>query len=300
MMRLKDFVTAGFLAVLALGPALAGTLSGTVKDSGGKPMAGVMVRLSNGQTGVAESIFTDSLGAYVFKTALEGELDYRLRLPYYRDVATEIKLGKNATLTRSDVMQAMTTPEEISESLPAAYHFGSLPFETGEGAKLSRVQFQRDCLTCHQLGNAFTRYPRSVQNWSDTIKRMHSFMGNFDAELRDRRAALLAKGFDGKPIAVRPTFPLDPALAIAKIYEYQMPPSRVPHDAEVNPNDGKVYTVDQFAELMAVTDLKTGVTKYYKQPDEGNPLGGRFTELGLQIPLGTSLRHGPHSLANFM
>jgi streptogramin lyase len=296
-MRLKHFLATGFLAALATGTALAGTLSGTVKNSDGKGMEGVMVRLSDADTGVAESIFTDSKGEFVFKTTLHGKLDYRLRSPYFRDVTAEIKLGEKAKINRSDVMQAMTSPEEISESLPAAYHFGSLPFETGADAKLSRVLFQRDCLTCHQLGNAFTRYPRSAEDWAVTIKRMHSFLGNFDAELRDRRSAMLSMGFDGKPISVRPSFPLDPALAHAKVYEYQMPEGLVPHDAEVGPNDGLVYTVDQFAEHMAVTDLKSGKTNYYKQPDEGNPPGGHFTELGLQIPLGASLRHGPHSLA---
>jgi streptogramin lyase len=278
-------------------PVSAGTLTGSVKNNDGKVMPGVLVRLSDQSSGMAESVYTDSNGVFKLNTTLQGELHLRLRSPYSRDVEADIKLAKNARLKRSDVMQAMTDPQEISESLPAAYHFGSLPFDTDMDSKLSRIQFQRDCLTCHQLGNAFTRWPRSAADWAVTIKRMHSFLGNFDVELRDRRAVILSSGFNGKPIMVRPVFPLDPALAHAKIYEYQMTKGLVPHDAEVSPNDGLIYTVDQFAEHMAVTDPRTGQTSYYKQPDEGNPLGGKFTQIGLSIPLGASLRHGPHSLA---
>ena len=147
------------------------------------------------------------------------------------------------------------------------------------------------------MGNAFTRHVRSAEDWEETIERMHAFMGNFDGELRDRRAALLSSGFDGKPLSVRPEFPLDPALAHAKIYEYQMPEGQVPHDAEVSPDDGLVYTVDLFKEFMAVTDLESGRTINYGQPDDGTPVGGKFTELGMQMPLGDTLRHGPHSLS---
>jgi hypothetical protein len=53
-------------------------------------------------------------------------------------------------------MAKMTDDREISESLPAAYHFGSLPFENGEDKNFNRYQFQRDCLSCHQMGNPFT------------------------------------------------------------------------------------------------------------------------------------------------
>lgn len=296
-MKHSTFTGIACLALMTALPASAGTLKGTVKSEDGKAMQGVMVRVTDDVSGISEAVFTDAKGKFKLETDLHGKLQVRLRMPYYRDVENGIELGAKATLKQSYVMPAMTTAEEISESLPAAYHFGNLPFETSADAVFSHYQFQRDCLTCHQLGNSFTRRARPAEEWQITIERMHSYLGNFDAELRARRSELLARGFDGKPIPARPVFPLDPALSRAKIYEYRMEDGVLPHDAEVSHNDGLVYTTDQFAEHMAITDLKTGQTSYYSIPDDGTPEGGRFAELGLPTILGPSLKHGPHSLA---
>lgn len=290
---------ASFLAVACLVafPAWAGTVKGTVKDGNGKALEGVMVRIADPASGMAEAVFTNAKGEYKLKTKLHGQLEYRLRTPYYKDVSEVIDLGKNATVEKSLSMEAMTDPAEISFSLPAAYHFGNLPFETGPDAVFSRTQFQRDCLTCHQLGNDFTRHVRSAEDWELTIERMHAYLGNFDAELKSRRSELLSKGFNGEPLTVRPVFPLSPALAKVKIYEYKLEEAVLPHDAEISPDDGLVYISDQFGDQMAVTDMKTGKTEYYPTPDDGTPYGGRFAELGLPTTIAPDLRHGPHSLA---
>ena len=92
-------------------------------------------------------------------------------------------------------MEVMTDEVEISNSLPAAYHFGSLNFETGEDAVFSRYQFQRDCLSCHQMGNSLSRFPRTPERWEITIERMHKYVrSNFDEELRKRRSYFV-RGF---------------------------------------------------------------------------------------------------------
>lgn len=296
-MRLQKIATFTALAALFAAPVMAGTLKGTVKNGNDQPLSGVMVRLHDPASGLSEAVFSDAKGSYKLKTSLSGNLQLRLRTPYFKDVTSEVTLGKNATLRQAHVMAAMTDAAEISHSLPAAYHFGNLPFDTGADAVFNRYQFQRDCLTCHQLGNDFTRHVRTAEDWQNTIERMHAYLGNFDAELKARRSELLAKGFDGKPLAVRPAFPVSPQLAKAKIYEYRMDEAQLPHDAEVSHVDGLVYTADQFADFMAITDMKTGQTEYFPIPDDGTPPGGRFTELGLPPTLGPHIKHGPHSLA---
>ena len=55
----------------------------------------------------------------------------------------------------------------------------------------------------------------------------------------------------------------------AKITEYRMARAIVPHDAIFNYADGLVYTVDQGADHMAITDLDSGVTEYVSQSGEG-------------------------------
>lgn len=274
--------------------AVAGTLSGIVKNNSGQTVEGVMIRLSDPVSGMSESVFSNASGEFTLTTALTGQLTVRLRTPYHRDVSTTVDLDDNAVVYNEFLMEVMTDEVEISNSLPAAYHFGSLNFENGEDAVFSRYQFQRDCLSCHQMGNSLSRFPRTPEQWEITIERMHKYVrSNFDEELRKRRSHILSEGFNGEPLTVRPEFPLDDSLSRAKIYEYRMEKGIIPHDAIVNPNDGLIYTVDQGANHMAITDPETGKTEYVSQ--EGGSLWLPFWKTKtMNWPFE---RYGPHSLA---
>jgi streptogramin lyase len=291
--RSAKFSVAAVL-LFAFHAAVAGSLHGIVKDNGGQALEGVMIRLSDPISGISESVFSNANGEYVLTTALQGELTLRLRTPYHRDFSTTVDLADGATVYEEFSMEVMTDEAEISDSLPAAYHFGSLDFETGEDAVFSRYQFQRDCLSCHQMGNSLSRFPRTPEQWEITIERMHRYVGsNFDEELRKRRSHILSQGFNGEPLTVRPQFPLDDSLSRTKIYEYRMEKGVIPHDAIVNPNDGLIYTVDQGADHMAITDPVTGKTEYVSQ--EGGTFWLPFWKTKtMSWPFE---RYGPHSLA---
>jgi len=272
---------------------LAGTLSGIVKDNNDQILEGVMIRLSDPVSGMSESVFSNSTGEFTLTTGLQGKLNVRLRTPYHQDLRANVDLSKKAVLKKDFLMERMTDETEISNSLPAAYHFGSLNFETGEDAVFSRYQFQRDCLSCHQLGNSITRFPRSPEHWEISIERMHNYVrSNFDEELRERRSHILSEGFNGEPLKVRPKFPLDDSLSQVKIYEYRMEKGIIPHDAIYNANDGLIYTVDQGASHMAITDLTSGKTEYFSQKD-GDFWLPFWKSSTMKWPFE---RYGPHSL----
>ena len=272
---------------------LAGTLSGIVKDNNDQILEGVMIRLSDPVSGMSESVFSNSMGEFTLTTGLQGKLNVRLRTPYHKDLRANVDLSKKAVLKKDFLMERMTDETEISNSLPAAYHFGSLNFETGEDAVFSRYQFQRDCLSCHQLGNSITRFPRSPEHWEISIERMHNYVrSNFDEELRERRSHILSEGFNGEPLKVRPKFPLDDSLSQVKIYEYRMEKGIIPHDAIYNANDGLIYTVDQGASHMAITDLTSGKTEYFSQKD-GDFWLPFWKSSTMKWPFE---RYGPHSL----
>ena len=158
---------AGLMIVGALmaGVATAGTFAGTVRNADGDPLQGVMVRFTHDASGVSESVFTDADGTFHLTIERNGELRLRLRTPYYRDVEVDVEEPDGEM---AFVMEAMADDLEISDSLPAGYHFGNLPFETGEDALFNRHQFQRDCLTCPQMGNPITRFPRTPEGWVET------------------------------------------------------------------------------------------------------------------------------------
>ncbi len=276
--------------------AQAAEIGGTMQSVEGDALAGVMVRATDPVSGISESVFTQADGSYKLTTRLEGTLQIRTRLPYYRD--RNVTLPDVSADSQHDIslkIEAMVGDQEISDSLPAAYHFGNLPYDEGDDAVFNRYQFQRDCLTCHQMGNPLTRVARTAEGWVDTIQRMHAYLGNFDAELRDRRSEILAEGFDGKPIDARPEFPIDPSIYTTKITEYRMERGIVPHDAIVHPESGLIFTVDQGADHMAVTDTDTGKTTYISQSKGGSKFH-TFGSVAGEIAVFNG-RNGPHSLA---
>jgi len=276
----------------------ANTLSGVIKDPQGNPLSGVLVRVTEAQSIVSESVYTNPRGEYRLVTILDGALSVRARLPYFSDVTAAVTLTDQASLDL--VMQPMTDLMEISNSLPAAYHYGSLPFDEGEDDDFGRAQFQRDCLSCHQLGNNFSRHPGNSEYWLNSIVRMHRMYRNFDETLRDRRVEILAEGFTDKPLMLRPEFPIDVELQTAKIYQYALTQAYVPHDAIIHPETGTIYTVDQVFDHMVVTDPDTGESKYVKQRDSlamkyhrGSPILNN-DDLGDFDP---RFGKGPHSLS---
>lgn len=268
--------------------AHAGHLSGTIKNDAGVPQAGVIVRVTEAREfGNSEFVYTDSQGRYSLETGLVGKLELRLRAPYHRDFRQTLTLAAHANLKRDFVMARMSSAQEISDSLPAAYHFGNLPFDKEGEGYFTKYQFQRDCLTCHQIGNPYTRSPRTPEGWLGTIERMHRYLMNPNGVQPQRRAEILSAGLDGKPLSVRPVFPVDPTIFSAKVYEYPLAKALLPHDAEVSPDDGLVYIGDNFGDDVIVTDLAKGTSDYYKHPEQGAPI---------KLPMwGT--RHGLHSQA---
>ncbi|MDO3720261.1 carboxypeptidase regulatory-like domain-containing protein [Marinobacter sp. chi1] len=287
-------------AVLAASSASAAVITGKLTNNEGEAIAGAIVRLSDVQNGLSESVYTGADGGYVLETDLKGELRLRFRAHYFEDFEEQVVLGSaDSALEKNIRMVALETDRQISESLAASYHFNELPFDTEEDQPFTREKFQLECLSCHQLGNPFTRTVRPAESWRQTVQRMHAYMGAVGITEKDkRRAEIFAEGFDGKPTDMRPEFPFDPALTHTKVYEYQLPSSGVPHDAYVHSDNGLVYTVDQFADGMYVTDLDTKETRFVPHPEQDMPLGGIFTVLGVPPAMNkVNVRHGPHSLA---
>jgi streptogramin lyase len=120
---------------------------------------------------------------------------------------------------------------------------------------------------------------------------MQGYLGNPDPKLIESRAALLSDGFRGQAPNVRPVFPVDAETQEAVIYEYRLDNTIFPHDADINPADGLMYTVDRTASQMAVTDLDSGKSVFFQQPPSMRPAVGEGDSYS-----GRSKDPGPHSL----
>jgi len=269
-----------------------GLLTGVVNDGQSKPLNGVMVRVTNETSGISQSVFTDEQGRYELSTRLTGDVTVRFRLPYYRDETSKLMLAAGKSVEQKAVLKPMTDLAEISESLPSAYHFGNLAFDKDPNAINSRQNLQRDCAGCHALGNSVTRAPRPPEQWAEVTKRMQGYLGNPDPKLIESRAMLLSAGVRGQAPNVRPVFPVDAETQKAVIHEYRLENTIFPHDADINPSDGLVYTVDRIASQMAVTDLDSGKSVFVEQPPSMRPAVGEGDSYSAR-----SKDPGPHSLA---
>lgn len=283
------------LALLMPLPADAGELSGKVVDPAGQAIEGAIVTATD-RRGVGVSVYTDRQGAFRLETRLQGELDLRVRKRYHRDDVRKIQFDAPTTSLQVK-LTPLTDPKEVSDDHPALSHFSRIAFDASPDEPFSREQFGRDCLSCHQLGNAFTRAPRSVEGWVPSAQRMHGYLGNADAASIEARSERLAKAFDGTLVNSRPVEPVDPLLHDATIYQWRLDGANVPHDAAVHRSTNKLYSVDMFAGTVIETDPETGISKSYEQPAQGMPPGGAFTKMGAPAPYGLTVPRASHSLA---
>ena len=288
----RRLATTAGLALLAT-EVLAGSLTGTV-TAGGTAIDGAIVSVIS--EGIAESVYTDASGHYALSTPLAGKLQLRVRKRYHRDDLRDIELGATDSQTHDIALTALTDPQALSDDHPSLSHFSRIAFDKDEKAPFSRANFARDCLSCHSLGNSFTRWPRPPEGWVPSVQRMHGYLANADMASIKRRAELLSQAFDGSLVSSRPMVPIDPMIHQATIHEWKLPGSVVPHDAEYSHTYDKVYMSDMFGGEVLETDLVTGKTQHFRLPDEGAAPGGEFAKRGLPAPYGLTIARAPHSL----
>lgn len=278
------------------GPAAAGVISGTVKAGAGQPVAGAMVTVSAAD-GRSETVYTAADGSYRLDTALGGELALQVRKRYFRDDVRRVSLGAETELAIDTLLEAITDPKALSDDHPSLSHFARIQFDPDPKALFSRANFTRDCLSCHSLGNEFTRWQRPAAGWVPTVQRMHGYLADATEADIIARSQMLADAFDDALVSSRPQVPYDPALASARILRWALPKAVVPHDAEFDPRNGNIYTSEMFAGEIIEIDIRSGRVEHFKLPADGEPPGGAFTRMGLPSPYGLTVSRAPHSLA---
>ena len=282
---------AWLLVALLVGTAQAGVFKGQVTDGNGKPVPGAIVNFTDAQ-GTSVAVYSDDTGAYEVRLGLKGAGSMLVRKRYFEDSTWAIELGDSQTLDIK--LPALIDPRKSSDDSPSLSHFSVINFDDGA---FSRENFSRDCLTCHSLGNAFTRGVRSADQWQPTVERMHGYIRQGDKQLAADRAKLLADAFDGRLITSHSEVPYVADLATATIYRWALPGAVVPHDAEFHAESGLVYTVDTGSDNLIVTDLKSGASRFVNVPRNDMSADGGWAKMGPKPPYGSIIRYSTHSLA---
>ena len=278
--------------VLCSATAAATVLTGSVTRDG-QPLAGALVTLSDTKHLVSETVLSDAKGQYRLKTRLTGVLGLRARAPLSADMIAEVSIPNDSVrLTKSFGLKRLTEAQAISDSLPASAHFTKIKFPSAELQK----QFQLDCLSCHPIGNPFTRMPRPSENWTAIVGMMTRYCGySTDVRVADYAGAL-QKAFDGSLSPAHERTTVAPEALNSRVTEWKIAAGQIAHDTEFNHFDGKFYTTDEAIDQIYITDTRTNVTTAVPLPEAGVPVGGSFAERGFPIPFNLTSRHGLHSM----
>ncbi|MCC7410079.1 MAG: carboxypeptidase regulatory-like domain-containing protein [Gammaproteobacteria bacterium] len=300
MMHLAGALVGMLLVAAGAGPASAAVLEGVVSDAHGAPVSGALVTLSGADGLYGETVYSGRDGSFRLDSGQDGALGLRARAPGFADATQKVRLNA-ARATRAELrLERLETAAEISAQLTAAAQFTRVRLADPGAQKM----FQNDCLSCHQLGNAFTRTPRTQEQWAAIVRRMFGYwvMGYrdvrqpVDESLIDEYAGLLSRAFDGSLVTIREGDDYDARRVGARIQEWKLPGALVAHDATVRRNDRHFYTVDQGTDQIYITDPESNRTEIFDLPAAGLPPGGRVAAaLGISLG-GSAARRAPHSL----
>jgi streptogramin lyase len=282
---------AAALGTLLSSGAMAGTVSGQL-TSDGKPVVGAMVTAFAADNKQRDTVYSDADGHYSLTVDFAGKIKVRVRAPSLMDAVHEIDLPIEGESKLNSQLKKQTDAAALSGSLTASAHLTTLKWSAPD----TRAAFISQCNYCHQVGNELTRGPRDQDAWKETVRRMEGYLALLTNREVEDITKTLARGFDGKPVAVAEQHPWNDELAKAKVREWVVGDGMTfIHDADVG-EDGHLYGADEGQDVIWDLDPRTGHIEEHKLPDIDLPQGGVFS--GFQLPIGVfSGKHGPHSLA---
>ena len=209
--RLACFMLMAGIAALIPFSALANTIEGAVYSDEAKPIAGALLTLSSADGLYAKSVYSDAKGQFrLISEGIDGTL-LRTRKPNFTDsiISVDPTTGDSLKIT----LHSLKSPLEISNNLTASAHFTMVKFDN----PVEEGFFRIECLTCHQLGNSYTRMPRSKDRWIQIVDRMLDFYGVKDEVRTERYAGILFEAFDGSPVTIEQEQQVDPAIFSAPL-----------------------------------------------------------------------------------
>lgn len=292
-------------------------LNGQVQLDNQVNVAGAIVTLTDAN-GVSESVYTNQQGGWSLKSSdLTPPLTLRVRAGAgYADAIQVIEgvaaFSQPSTLQSvetstleavtnlateeestffSTTLEKLTDPKAVSERLTASAHAASVRWKSAG----TKQDFVSQCHFCHQIGNSYTRRPKTEEEWLSTIERMQGYGALITWKNEEEFAATLSESFDGSPVEVVHTLAMHDDLPKARMREWAFGgPVNYVHDIEQGV-DGLLYGVDMSADKIWILNPKTNGMEVVDLPPNDLPRGGHFD--GAVAPLGTfAAYHGPHSI----
>lgn len=145
------------------------SLMGTIKDAGGRPMAGVAITAQAADKLFKTTVFTDEHGDYVFPTLLAGHYRVWAQAVGFTTARAESPLAPDRTVREDFTLPPLA---QYDQMLSGADWMNSLPEDTFQHRKMKQVLFVT-CSGCHGfdiiLNNRFNE-----AGWLRLVKAMES------------------------------------------------------------------------------------------------------------------------------
>ena len=260
------------------------TISGTVKDSTGSGLSGVLVRLINTDRNISVSVLSQAGGRYYADALFTGTYEVRAERKGYESA---VKSGVPAT---GQVLLDLVVRKVDNEDtyLSSADVFGQFPEHEDKSLVVDT------CFRCHSM-LSFLKARKSHDQWDALVKRMAPRRrADITEDEMNRVVDYFSRFFNesvpiGKPFEDAPEAP--PSAMPVRITEYSIPdqpPPEVtvpstntadiyPHNIIVTPQ-GMVWFALYKANRIASLDPRTGEFQSYPVPTPGSvPHGITFS-----------------------
>lgn len=244
--------SAVILGVVSGWAAMAGTVTGTVSDARGKPVANAYVSLRDDAQKMTITALTDGKGRYRVSAPGAAAYKFSVRRFGYGDHVAPQPFG--AAAARQDVTLAPvadSTDQQAGNAWLAALPNGA-----------TKTQFITGCTICHDMGSPITRQPRDEAGWADIITMMRSQNDIYSVILHFDTAEM-AKWLTNHKYGER-SLPLDP-FAPGKVYnrarisEYDVGAAESwTHDMAVEPSTGAAWVGDYVRDELIRVDPDSG------------------------------------------
>jgi virginiamycin B lyase len=250
------------LASCAVGAA---TISGVVRDAGGKPVANAFVTATDAARGRADTVLSDAAGRWRIDQLFPGTYALRARKAGHADGTVE-----GVPLTELDATKDITLAAEDAAhlALPGSAWLNALPNEP------MKATFVTSCTICHDQGSPIVRGPRDAAGWRAIIQQMRSQADVYSVIVKMDDSALAdwlaAHRFGAEP---KPYDLFAKGAGVAtgeRLTEYEVGDATSwAHDMAVDPGTGAAFVGDYVRDELVRVDPLTGAKKVYPSPVRG-------------------------------
>lgn len=144
-------------------------LMGTIRDSAGKPLNGVVVSARSSDQTLTTSVYTDERGVYVFPRLAAGNYKLWAQAVGFHTEWTELALDGSHTVNRDLTLKPLA---DFEAQLTGYEWFNSLADDSANHRRLKQVMFVA-CTGCHSL-DVVLQNKFEERGWNAIVKSMET------------------------------------------------------------------------------------------------------------------------------